>query len=178
MYFDVISIGGPVLIIILAIAGFGLFFFVERLIVLASIKSAIHKGDDEQTFLIKIDRRISAQKGARADEIHEIISLMVERLTRNFRFISTTVTVAPLLGLLGTVTGMVKIFNSLDKAENLKYAGQLATGIGEALYTTIAGLIVAITLTVLLNVLKEMVTSIENELTDIYLKAPVTKGLM
>jgi biopolymer transport protein ExbB/TolQ len=178
LYFDVISIGGPILIIILAIAGIGLFFFVERFIVLAAIKSAIRKGDDEQTFLIKVDRRLSAQKGARADEIHEIISLMVERLTRNFRFISTAITVAPLLGLLGTVTGMVKIFNSLDKTENLKYAGQLATGIGEALYTTIAGLIVAITLTILLNVIKEMVTSIENELTDIYLKAPVTKGLM
>ncbi|MBP6983082.1 MAG: MotA/TolQ/ExbB proton channel family protein [Thermotogaceae bacterium] len=103
---------------------------------------------------------------------------MVERLTRNFRFISTAATVAPLLGLLGTVTGMVKIFNSLDKTENLKYAGQLAMGIGEALYTTIAGLIVAITLTVLLNIIKEMITSIENELTDIYLKAPVTKGLL
>jgi len=39
-------------------------------------------------------------------------------------------------------------------------------------------LIVAITLTVLLNIIKEMITSIENELTDIYLKAPVTKGLL
>jgi biopolymer transport protein ExbB len=173
-----IATGGPILVLILVIAGLGLFFFVERLIVLSAIKSAIRKGDDEQTFLIKVDRRLAAQKGARADEIHEIINLMVERLTRNFRFISTAANIAPLLGLLGTTTGMVKIFNSLDKTENLKYANQLAIGIGEALYTTIGGLIVAVTLIILLNILKEMVTSIENVLTDIYLKAPVTKGLM
>lgn len=178
MYLDLIATGGPILVLILIIAGIGLFFFVERLIILSSIKHALRVENEKQPFLAKVEKRLAAQKNAKADEIHEIVSLMVERLTQNFRIISTSSTVAPLLGLLGTVTGMIKIFNSIEQTQNLKYASQLAAGIGEALYTTIGGLIVAITLTVLLSVLKEMVTSIENVLTDFYLKAPTTHGLI
>jgi biopolymer transport protein ExbB len=52
--------------------------------------------------------------------------------------------VSPLLGLLGTVTGMIKTFNVLAISKRLGDPGMLSAGISEALITTAAGLIVAI----------------------------------
>jgi biopolymer transport protein ExbB len=51
-------------------------------------------------------------------------------------------TLGPLLGLFGTVVGIVVVFDRLAGAEGLVSAQQLAGGIGTALYTTVAGLIV------------------------------------
>jgi len=62
------------------------------------------------------------------------------------RFLNTLGTVAqvtPLLGLLGTVVGMIKVFTAIT-AEGVGNASQLAGGISEALITTAAGLAVAI----------------------------------
>ncbi len=63
------------------------------------------------------------------------------------RYLSTLGTIAgvsPLLGLLGTVTGMIKTFNVLAMSKQLGDPGMLSAGISEALITTAAGLIVAI----------------------------------
>jgi biopolymer transport protein ExbB len=58
--------------------------------------------------------------------------------------LSLIATLGPLFGLLGTVVGIVIVFNRLAAAEGLVSPGQLAGGIGTALYTTIAGLVVGI----------------------------------
>ena len=55
----------------------------------------------------------------------------------------TIATVSPILGLLGTVMGMINIFSNLLEA-NLSSVSPLASGIAEALVTTAAGLVVAI----------------------------------
>ncbi len=63
------------------------------------------------------------------------------------RFLTTLGTISgisPLLGLLGTVTGMIKTFNVLALSKQLGNPGMLSAGISEALITTAAGLIVAI----------------------------------
>ena len=52
--------------------------------------------------------------------------------------------VAPLLGLLGTVLGMVELFTAMDVAGGAVDASMLASGIWKALLTTAAGLIIAI----------------------------------
>ncbi len=52
--------------------------------------------------------------------------------------------IAPLLGLLGTVLGMIQSFRSLEMAEGAANASILAGGIWQALLTTAAGLVVAI----------------------------------
>jgi len=67
------------------------------------------------------------------------------RLGSGISLLETIVTIAPLLGLLGTVAGLVSVFAVLGKAggEAPEHA-QLATGIARALGTTIAGLAVAI----------------------------------
>ena len=173
-YMDIIRTGGPIIIVILITAGIGLFFFFERLINLSVIKGAVRSGG-ENAFLDELEKKTpSAKRGV--DEVHETVGLHCEKLYRNFRIITTAATISPLLGLLGTTTGMIKIFNTLENTERLQYAGKLAEGIGEALYTTIAGLIVAITLTILLGILKEMATGIRHDLIDHYVQRTIKSG--
>ncbi|MDN5359789.1 MAG: biopolymer transport protein ExbB [Thermotogaceae bacterium] len=166
-YLDIIKTGGPIIIVIFITAALGLFFFFERLIMLSTIKSGMRTGA-ENPFLSSLNSKINKTRSRNADEIQEIVGLHCEKLYKNFRIITTTATISPLLGLLGTTTGMIKIFNTIEQTEALKYADELATGIGEALYTTIAGLIVAIALTILLGFIKEMATGIRHDLTDYY----------
>ena len=66
-----------------------------------------------------------------------------QRLTRGLRPLATIAQVAPLMGLLGTVTGMIIAFGEISAAGTGNPA-LLAGGIGQALVTTAAGLIVAI----------------------------------
>ena len=68
-------------------------------------------------------------------EIHE--------MGRFLNLLGSIAAVAPLLGLLGTVIGMIKVFNAIV-LEGAGNAAVLAGGISEALYTTAAGLVVAI----------------------------------
>jgi biopolymer transport protein ExbB len=65
------------------------------------------------------------------------------RLERGLVVLATTANVAPLLGFLGTVTGMIKSFEALAEA-GLSNPGLVAAGISEALITTATGLAVAI----------------------------------
>jgi biopolymer transport protein ExbB len=68
-----------------------------------------------------------------------------ERELRRFnRLIVTIVTAAPLLGLLGTVIGMIETFNSLGDMSLYSQSGGIAGGISQALITTQMGLAVAI----------------------------------
>src|SRR3989338_845713 len=71
----------------------------------------------------------------------------VPRLEKNLSALATIAHISPLLGLLGTVTGMVRCFQVIqEKSTSLSPVnpGDLAGGIWEALITTVAGLIVAI----------------------------------
>jgi biopolymer transport protein ExbB len=65
------------------------------------------------------------------------------RLERGLNVLATTANVAPLLGFLGTVTGMINSFDALAK-QGLSNPGAVAAGISEALITTATGLIIAI----------------------------------
>jgi biopolymer transport protein ExbB len=67
----------------------------------------------------------------------------MSRLERGLVVLATTANVAPLLGFLGTVTGMIKSFEALAEA-GLSNPGLVAAGISEALITTATGLAVAI----------------------------------
>ena len=67
----------------------------------------------------------------------------IDRLRRGFSMLDTVITVAPMLGILGTVTGIINTFNVLSATAIDNPMGATA-GIAEALITTAAGLIVAI----------------------------------
>jgi biopolymer transport protein ExbB len=67
------------------------------------------------------------------------------QMRRGDKILETIVAVAPLLGLLGTVTGLIATFNNLNiGAGGGADTSQAAAGIGEALITTAAGMVVAI----------------------------------
>jgi biopolymer transport protein ExbB len=66
------------------------------------------------------------------------------RLFRKIEYLSVIANIAPMLGLLGTVTGMIFAFQRVASTQGAAGAGQLAEGIYQALVTTVGGLIVAI----------------------------------
>jgi biopolymer transport protein ExbB len=68
----------------------------------------------------------------------------VNQLRRHLRVLNGVATVTPLIGLLGTVIGMITSFNDIADSNAMGNAQQLAGGIGVALLTTAAGLLIAI----------------------------------
>ena len=93
--------------------------------------------------VLKHDRsRVEIKEAIEDASVHE-----VPRLERNLPVLATVAHVAPLLGLLGTVTGLVQAFQVIESkatALNPVNPGDLAGGIWEALLTTVFGLCVAI----------------------------------
>jgi biopolymer transport protein ExbB len=77
------------------------------------------------------------------DSIQEAANQVIHSLERYVGALGTIAAVAPLLGLLGTVLGMIKVFVAIE-LQGTGNAGALAGGISEALITTAAGLLVAI----------------------------------
>lgn len=68
----------------------------------------------------------------------------VEAMSRHIRLLELVAMISPLLGLLGTVLGMIQSFQELELAQGSANAAVLAGGIWQALLTTAAGLTVAI----------------------------------
>lgn len=70
----------------------------------------------------------------------------ISRLERGIPALEIIFTIAPMLGLIGTVSGLVKIFSSLGTGtgQTAEQARQIALGIAEAMNATIAGLVVAV----------------------------------
>lgn len=77
------------------------------------------------------------------ESIQDAASHVVHDLERYLNTLGTIAAIAPLLGLLGTVVGMIKVFAQI-MAQGTGNASALAGGISEALITTAAGLAVAI----------------------------------
>ncbi|QEG40480.1 MotA/TolQ/ExbB proton channel family protein [Roseimaritima ulvae] len=66
------------------------------------------------------------------------------RLMRRIEYLSVIGNIAPMVGLLGTVTGMIFAFQQVAGSQGAAGAGDLAEGIYQALVTTVGGLVVAI----------------------------------
>lgn len=76
--------------------------------------------------------------------VREIAQLEIPHLEANVSLLATIGYVAPLLGLLGTVTGMIQAFVQINRTSGTASVGDLSQGIYTALITTAAGLVVAI----------------------------------
>ena len=77
------------------------------------------------------------------EAIEEVASQVVHEMERYLNTLGTVAAITPLLGLLGTVIGMIKVFTAI-RLEGTGNTAVLAGGISEALITTAAGLTVAI----------------------------------
>jgi biopolymer transport protein ExbB len=73
-------------------------------------------------------------------EVEEATALELPMLEKNLVFLSTIASVATLLGLLGTVVGMIKSFSALGSEGGGEAAAKLSQGISEALYNTALGI--------------------------------------
>jgi len=92
------------------------------------------------------------------------------KLKRYLNALGTVAAVAPLVGLLGTVTGMILVFRTIAQASGGQ-AAELSTGIFQALITTATGLLVAIPALIAHNVFQEKVESIVTGLERASLRA-------
>ncbi len=87
----------------------------------------------------------ASEKGAgeMSDVLNEAIEMAVLRLEHTLTWLGSIAAISPLLGLLGTVLGMIEVFAELMNASGAEVSS-LAGGISQALVTTAAGLSVAI----------------------------------
>jgi len=76
--------------------------------------------------------------------VREIAQLEIPQLEANVSLLGTIGYLAPLLGLLGTVSGMIEAFVKINRSSGTASVGDLSQGIYMALITTAAGLVVAI----------------------------------
>jgi len=92
----------------------------------------------------------------------------LERTTRRYNtLIFTIVAVAPLMGLLGTVVGMIETFDSLGDMSLFAQSGGIAGGISQALFTTQMGLAVAIPGLIIGGMLDRKASIIRHDLAQI-----------
>jgi len=172
--------GGPFMWPILAVFIFGLVFVVERFIsllkttiqtkaFLAEINTTLKEqgvdaaievcrntpGSIPVIYLAGLSR---ADRGALAAEkaIESAGSIEMSFLENNMIWLSTVVSLAPMLGFTGTVFGMVQAFDSIAAANDIQPA-LVAVGISMALLTTLFGLVVAMVIQFAQNVFTFMI---------------------
>jgi len=112
-------------------------------------------GSISQVYLAGLSR---ADKGTEAVEkaIESAGSIEMSFLEKNMVWLTTAVTIAPMLGFTGTVSGMVGAFDAIAAANDISPA-VVASGISEALLTTLFGLVVAMIVQVMQNIFTWMI---------------------
>ena len=133
-----IATGGNVVGVIMILAFFMFLFIVERLAYYSMAHGAITK-----RYVNEWNSRPD-RKSARAHAIRdEYISLVKGKTDTFVGIIKTLVAIAPLMGLLGTVTGMIEVFDvmALSGSSNAK---AMAGGVFKATIPTMAGMVVAL----------------------------------
>ena len=96
--------------------------------------------------------------------IENVGNMEVAELEKGFTWLATTAAGAPMIGFLGTVTGMVQAFFAMASAGNNANVTVLSSGIYEALVTTVAGLFVGIIALFAYNYLVAMVNKVMKQL--------------
>lgn len=95
-----------------------------------------------------------------ATSVENTANLEVYKLEKNLATLATISGAAPMIGFLGTVTGMIRAFYNLSVSGNNTDPGMLAGGIYEALMTTAAGLAVGILAYIGYNYLTSMIEKV------------------
>lgn len=165
----ILGTGGPVIVVLAALSVLSLTLIVVKILQLWPVRSGAAlrdaaltqwtAGQREQAQATVRDGRAPADRvmayamsalqdglnGPRLDgELERRGNEEVARMGSFIRVLELIAMISPLLGLLGTVLGMIQSFQELEMAEGAANASVLAGGIWQALLTTAAGLLVAI----------------------------------
>lgn len=92
--------------------------------------------------------------------VENVGKLEVYKLEKGMVMLATISGAAPMLGFLGTVTGMIRTFNQMQDSGQQITADLLSGGIGEAMMTTVAGLVVGIFAYIAYNLLSSMINKV------------------
>ena len=184
---DTLEGGGTIGYIILALGALGVLLILARVILLMKSGSNVKKITDVVINKVEAGKgdealeAIKEYKGATArvikatlrnikkdrDHIEDIVTENILNESSNIdrfgNFVLVLAAVAPLLGLLGTVTGMIATFDIIT-THGTGDPKLLSGGISEALVTTMLGLVVAIPLLLLGNLLSGWATSIKDSM--------------
>lgn len=194
--YTMINKGGPVMWLLLAASIFSVIVFLQKLLqfhraqinsrdFLDGIYNVLKRGNTVEAVTICEDTPGPVAQIARAailrfeDKPEEITLairqaglLEIPRIEHNLIALSTIGKISPLLGLLGTVMGMMTTLAALHAAGPLAHAGDLAGGLWQALLSTAAGLGVAIPVYVGYNFLvsraESLVLDMEKASADIF----------
>lgn len=180
--------GGWIMLVLLLLSLIAIYIFIQRLIVIRRagkedetfmnrIRDYIHEGKVDSALNLcrstntpsarMIEKGISRLGRPMNDvlvAIENVGNLEVSKLEKGFPLIATTVAGAPMLGFLGTVTGMVRAFYDMANAGTNVDVSLLSSGIYEALVTTVGGLVVGIIALFAYNYLVSQVDNVVNKM--------------
>ena len=188
-----LEVGGPILwvLVIISIGAFAV--VLERIVFFAKNEKNVGSNfKDEILSLVaskKIDEAIAlcdtkkscvasavkkflqkAPKGIDVQDYEFILKEVTNQETspyeKRLNLLASVISISPMLGLLGTVTGMIRAFTNISKY-GAGDAAIVADGIAEALLTTAAGLMIAIPVIVIYNYLNRRLEKMENEIDDV-----------
>jgi len=195
---DIFLRGGSVMWPILLTSVVGVAFVIERFIELRRgkhspkdfAKDIVHVVDtrgvdaglalclEKQSSLSRVMYAALLRHGTTRQEMEAAVSDEGSRvlydLRKNTRMIGIMSNLAPLLGLLGTCTGLIDCFDNVAAVGGTGRSSVLASGVAEALLTTAFGLIVAIPLSYLYFHLKGKADDIVREIDEVAISAVVT----
>ena len=179
--------GGWIMVVLLLLSLMACYIFIQRLMVIRRagkedetfmnrIKDYIHEGKESALNLCRSTNTPSArmiEKGITRlgrpmndvlVAIENVGNLEIAKLEKGFPLIATTAAGAPMLGFLGTVTGMVRAFFDMANAGTNVDVTLLSGGIYEALVTTVGGLVVGIITLFAYNYLVSQVDNVVNKM--------------
>lgn len=135
---DFMELGGPVLYLIAALLIIMWFMIVERLLYIRGPhKSAVKDAIDQW-------EARSERSSWTAHQVREqLVSGVAVKLRENLSMIQACVALAPLFGLLGTVTGMIEVFQVMA-VNGTSNARAMAGGVSRATVPTMAGMVAAL----------------------------------
>ena len=174
---EILEKGGVIMWLILALSLIAAVLIIERLFyfrkirvgeekMISRLKTTLQKGHFDEALSICENNpspitnlmRVGIEHRGYSPEtiknsILDAANMEIPRMEKHLPALGTITHIAPLLGLLGTVTGNISAFGVLGKFGAVSDPGLLAKGISEALLTTAAGLIVAIPAIIFYNYL-------------------------
>ena len=146
--------GGPVMRVLLGYSVIAVTILIERLVHFTLMQR--QDGDKRPENIISTGLKQAVAMGI--DDLERVASRIgseqLVRMESGLRTLAWLGNTAPLLGLFGTITGMIKAFMVIEAAGGKVDAQALAGGIWEAMMTTGAGLAVAIPIMLLLHLLE------------------------